>query len=331
MDTSWILSTPYTRLTGERYVCVEGEDSALAGPSMQLADFVARMEDIRDHSHDPLVSWSQGRSLDLSDLGVLGETAACAPSLGAALRCLAQGFPILQSGTRARFEINGDKAHFSYRVLDFRIWPRRGDAELTIGLFAALAERCGVPPAAIDAIRFEHDACGRTAALASALRLQPRMGAQDNAICLPVRFLDNPLPGPAQGMAYQTGLQSLARALIDVKRQERLSTRVRHVILEGIGHAAIDQNTIAERLGMSRRSLRRHLEAEGTSFQDLMEECRRACGHAMLTRTRMPLSDIAFALGYSDQSAFSRAFSRWFGESPRELRRTGGREESVIR
>ena len=77
--------------------------------------------------------------------------------------------------------------------------------------------------------------------------------------------------------------------------------------------------------------LRRHLESNGTSFQELTEECRRIFGHALLVRSAVPLSEIAFRLGYSDQTAFSRAFSRWYGASPRALRQAGDAGESVIR
>jgi len=330
MEASRILCCVYERLTGDG-AGAGAPDLPVPAPSMRLADFVSGIEQIRTRSAEPLVSWQQGRTLELADLGMLGDTVARAPSLGAALRCLATGFPVLQSGTRVRLEIEGDKARFSYRVLDCRIWPRRADSELTLGFVAGLAERYGVPPAALSEISFEHEACERTAPMASAVRRQPRMGAPENALTLPVQLLENRLAVGAGGQSFQQGLRDIARTMTALRRSEALTTRVRFAILEGIGQARIDQNAVAGRLGLSRRSLRRHLEAEGSSFNELLQESRRACGHAMLTRTRMPLSDIAFALGYSDQTAFSRAFSRWFGETPRELRRTGGREESVMR
>ena len=90
-----------------------------------------------------------------------------------------------------------------------------------------------------------------------------------------------------------------------------------------IGREAIDQDAIACHLGVSRRTLRRRLDAEGTSFHELTEVCRRNVGHALLVRSELPMIEIALRLGYSDHTAFSRAFSRWFGASPRELRRAG--------
>ncbi|TCM82083.1 AraC-like transcriptional regulator QhpR [Rhodovulum steppense] len=321
MDASWILSRPYTALVPP--ACAD------TPPAMALAEFVSGLERMRADSSDPLVSWRQGLSLAFADLGPLGEAVARATTLGAALRCLAQGFPALQSGTSARFEVDGDCARFTYRVLDCRIWPRRADSELTLGVVARIAGHFGAPPTALSDIAFEHAPCARTAPLAAALRRPPRMAAPENAIAFPVRMLDRRAPTPDD--SFPEALRMLDRTIAEHRRSERLSSRVRFAIFDRIGHAPVDQDAIARHLGLSRRSLRRHLDAEGTSFADLLAECRRACGHAMLTRTALPLSEIALALGYSDQTAFSRAFSRWFGESPRELRRSGGREESVIR
>ena len=78
---------------------------------------------------------------------------------------------------------------------------------------------------------------------------------------------------------------------------------------------------------MSERSLRRALAAEGQSFHEILEECRRAHGFALLVRSDRLFGEIALLLGYSDQTAFSR----WYGASPRELRKMGAEEVSVIR
>ena len=67
----------------------------------------------------------------------------------------------------------------------------------------------------------------------------------------------------------------------------------------------------------------RRLDAEGASFNLLCQIARRNIGHALLVRTDMPMIEIAMRLGYSDHTAFSRAFSRWFGASPRALRKAG--------
>lgn len=105
--------------------------------------------------------------------------------------------------------------------------------------------------------------------------------------------------------------------------RQPVSHRVWHAMMERIGRDDIDQDAIARAHGVSRRTLRRQLDAECTSFHELTESCRRNVGHALLVRTDLPMIEISMRLGYSDHTAFSRAFSRWFGASPRELRKAG--------
>ena len=77
---------------------------------------------------------------------------------------------------------------------------------------------------------------------------------------------------------------------------------------------------IARKLAMSERTLRRRLEAEGTSFADILVSVRREAAERALREARLGLGEIAFQLGFSEASAFSRAFKRWTGQSPAEFR-----------
>ena len=79
---------------------------------------------------------------------------------------------------------------------------------------------------------------------------------------------------------------------------------------------------IARRLGLSARSFHRRLAEQGVSFQMLREETRRDIAMGMLKEERYALSEIAFLTGYSEQSAFNRAFKRWTGSTPASYRKS---------
>ena len=70
----------------------------------------------------------------------------------------------------------------------------------------------------------------------------------------------------------------------------------------------------------SERTLHRRLAAEGTSFQRLLDDTRRELAQHYLGQRNLSLADIAYLLGFSDQSSFFRAARRWFGSSPRDYR-----------
>jgi AraC-like DNA-binding protein len=82
----------------------------------------------------------------------------------------------------------------------------------------------------------------------------------------------------------------------------------------------LDLDAGAAKLGLSSRSLRRHLRARGTTYRELREAARREAATSLIATGRSSLEVIARQLGYGDVAAFSRAFQRWTGESPATYR-----------
>ena len=98
----------------------------------------------------------------------------------------------------------------------------------------------------------------------------------------------------------------------------------RHVLAMATGAvllAASASGLAAERLNMSGRNLHRKLAEEGTSFKELQDEIRQDLALRYLGMSGMSLNEIAFNLGFIDQSSFNRAFKRWTGGSPGQYRR----------
>jgi AraC-like DNA-binding protein len=92
--------------------------------------------------------------------------------------------------------------------------------------------------------------------------------------------------------------------------------RVKQVVLDYLQDGTPLRVHVAKDLGLSDHTLQRRLTEEGTSFTQLVDDTRRELAEFHLADPRMPLTDIIYLLGYSDQSTFFRACLRWFGESP---------------
>ena len=78
---------------------------------------------------------------------------------------------------------------------------------------------------------------------------------------------------------------------------------------------------VAEALSLTARVLQNRLKDSGTTFKEVVDEVRKQLSLSYLSEEGVPLIDVAFLLGFSEQSSFSRAFKRWMGKSPMEYRK----------
>lgn len=128
--------------------------------------------------------------------------------------------------------------------------------------------------------------------------------------------LESPLPAANAELARQND-EAIARYLARLDETAGVSSRVRQVLLDSLPNGAPTKQAVARRLAMSPRNLQRHLTAEGASFKALLNETRTSLARDYVIAGRLPVTEIAFVLGFADVSAFSRAFKRWTGMSPR--------------
>ena len=96
--------------------------------------------------------------------------------------------------------------------------------------------------------------------------------------------------------------------------------RVKLAIINELGTGHISDSTIAESIFMSQRTLQRRLEENNTTFKILLNEVRQDLADSYLNDSNLSLTEISFMLGFSEMSAFSRAFKRWSGQSPSDYR-----------
>lgn len=108
----------------------------------------------------------------------------------------------------------------------------------------------------------------------------------------------------------------LSRALENLNHLDRLTNRVHQCVLYSLGNFPVSLATVADQLSMSEQSLTRGLKADGASFRDILQDVRKQNAEFYLRENRRSLAEIALALGYSDQSAFTRAYRSWHGVPP---------------
>lgn len=108
----------------------------------------------------------------------------------------------------------------------------------------------------------------------------------------------------------------LAERYLDRLTPDLASAKVRSLLLELLPAGQVSQERVAHSLHQSASTLQRRLRQEGTSYQVVLDETRRWMAEAYLKDGRYSLAEIAFLLGFADQSNFTRAFKRWTGQTP---------------
>jgi AraC-like DNA-binding protein len=138
------------------------------------------------------------------------------------------------------------------------------------------------------------------------------------ALYLPKRMLDQPVPGTDPKIRRQLEAQVEAATTSDLL--VRLRRALRLLLLTGEGSG----DYVAQQLAMHRRTLHRRLKAQGTTFQQVLDEVRWDVSRQLLGHTRLSLGEVAGAIGYADASTFVRAFRRWSGTTPVKWREAQG-------
>ncbi len=140
-------------------------------------------------------------------------------------------------------------------------------------------------------------------------------GAPRSSFVFERNMLDIPLIGASRELAEQNE-QVVVRNLAKLERGD-IRMRVRALLLQELPSGGVTKEGIAKKLCMSPRTLQIKLAKSATTFHDVVNETRLALARGYLDNSSMSITEIAYMLGFSDTSNFSRAFRRWTGHSPR--------------
>ena len=167
-------------------------------------------------------------------------------------------------------------------------------------------------------VHFQHRDIGQGPLVSDFFAAPVAFGQPQSMIRFGARKLDAAMPQPNPAFA-ELLLRRLDDRLARLDRQPTLSDEVGEIIEQRLRNGGTQIASVARALDLSERTLRRRLNEEGTSFRDLLERVRRNTCTLLLRDGGMSLAEISEALGYSEQSAFNRAFRGWYGVAPRQM------------
>lgn len=268
----------------------------------------------------PAFGLQAARLIRPGEFDVLDYAVRTAPDLRTALQRLARynrllhdlaSFKIIPMGTATRIEHHFERAG---------VQPCPQAAEFTLASLVVVASQLAGEPVQALEVAFMHAPLDNVETYRQVLGVVPRFGAPASCVVLASELLDRPVPAADPGLSRI--VTAHAEQLLATRNQphESITMQVRQQLAQGMAHGVMSLRAVARHLNLSERSLQRRLGDEGTCFADLVDEVRRELATRYIADERLALGEVAYLLGFSDPSAFHRAFKRWTGTTPAAAR-----------
>jgi AraC-like DNA-binding protein len=256
-------------------------------------------------------------------LSIVGYVILSCRTAGDALTRLARYAPLLNEGLRVSVDHEQGATFCRFGAAEgvdsfLHRSPRQAIETLAAGIVLTL-KRLATQPPEPAAVTFRHAAPPSTAEHHRLFGAVVRFGQPENAVVYP-------------SSALAAGMLSADPALLEVfegdarRRLEQLkshgavSGRVQTILGSRLNGEVPSLASIASELAMSERSVQRSLSEERTTYREIVDDVRKGLALAHLSRPSATATDVALLLGFSEPSAFTRAFRRWTGVSPTQFR-----------
>ena len=272
---------------------------------------------------DPALGLRMGQLSRLSQAGLAGVTAAQAPTVREAARCLIRFEALYGSNYRGQSSFHEDATGAWLRF--YSISPYNAYNRFVVDSIIAgwLQQLSSVSPAPLRADRIEiefEEPQYRDAYNVFDCPIQ--FGAEHNQLRLSLASLAqrNPQHCPS---TWKHLLQLCERELERLTRTRSLRERITQLLGPLLnGGREPDLEEVAARLKLPTWTLRRKLAEEGTQFRAILNDTRRDLAMTYIRDTELAFGEIAYLLGFASAEAFQRAFKRWNGQTPGEYRRS---------
>lgn len=262
---------------------------------------------------DPLMALHAAEALPFGAYKVIDFIVANAPTVGAGLERVARYFDLID--TRGRLEVtDGDpvKLRFSSALGPL---PQAAQ-EYTFAALVLRSRSCSGESWPLSAVSFTFAEPADTRTHRRIFDCPLRFEQQHAQLLIPRSSWERSPPGANEAL-FSVLDDHAHRLQAELPKSEpEVIARVRALLRRELRGGNVDIINVARELGMSERTLQRRLKQQECVFGELLSEVRREMAHGYLKQPDISLAEIAWLLGFSEQSAFTRAFKRWEGVTP---------------
>lgn len=288
-----------------------------------FANYVTLMRMGKELARDPALALHYGETSNFAEVSIVGL-------IGAASETMAEALQQLNRYGRLVIEFDGGPNRFateradsqSYWLIDAREHPNEFP-ELTESTFARMIcgpRALGIPQLA-RAIQVTHPQPDYADEVERVFGAPVTYDAPRNAMLIDNKWTNFRIQTQPR---YSFGVLSkhADQLLKELEASKSVRGKVESLLMPVLHKGDASMDAVAEKMAMSRQTLFRRLKDEGTNFETVLDELRHKLALDYLGSRKVSVNETAYLVGFSDPAAFSRAFKRWTGKSPREMRGT---------
>jgi AraC-like DNA-binding protein len=287
-----------------------------------FARYVALMRAAKEITGDAALGLHYGEAVDISEVSIVGLLGQASETMGEAFVQLNRYVKLIVDvdlgDSPQRFRMAFDRG--GVWIVDTRLGAN-DFPELSESAFAQLI--CG--PRRFDdrpfvkAVHFTHPEPAHRAEYDRIFRAPVVFGADRNAFQIDP-LLQSQKVARLPRYAFGVLAEKADALLAALETCSSLRGRVESLLMARLHTGEVGMDGVAAKLGLSRQTLFRRLKAEGVTFEAVLDELRRRMAMDYLAARKVSVNETAYLVGFSDPAAFSRAFKRWTGSSPKQMR-----------
>jgi AraC-like DNA-binding protein len=284
------------------------------------ADFARLLHEAARVTGDDAFGLHFGERYHPKNLGALAYILVNSPTMGVAFENAGRYLRVHNAGAEASFVREEKWAYLRHRLTDVPLDIRRQHEECSLAVaLGAIRLMAGSDWSPVE-VQFEHSAPADVAELYRVFKAPATFGHEHNALVVESELCERAIPA-ADARLYPIMQRYLEDALGELPPEDDFLQSVRRTIGESVRHGEPTLTHVARRLAIGGRTLQRRLGEYGVDFKGLVDDTRRRFALRHLADPEITLTEVAYLLGYSEVSAFNRAFKRWTGSTPSDHRR----------
>jgi AraC-like DNA-binding protein len=245
---------------------------------------------------------------------IFGCLLAASSTLGEAALRATRLIGLATKTVRLSLHHEGDQVTFAVEPF-YPDLVHRETIEFMVAALGAIAERIADRPLIAQKVCFTHEPPADLSHHKRVFNGPVHFGAALNGLIFDGSLLDIPIP--SSDSALSAKLKRQAEELMEEAQMLGFKAHVRAALAAELRGGDPTAERVAGALSLHPKTLSRRLKAEGTTFRRLLDELRMELARRYLRQPGLSVEEVAFLLGYSERSAFHRAFQRWTGHAPR--------------